>query len=76
MFFENNQDAFQEIRDVFDDPNHPENYWVLNEEGIFPCNVCDKTYAYSGSLKAHGHVKHQHVGPKLEKKKKQHSSRG
>ncbi|CAC5358080.1 unnamed protein product [Mytilus coruscus] len=48
-FFENT-DMFQELREILEDPDHPENYWVLNEEGRFPCHFC-KTYSHVGSLK-------------------------
>ncbi|XP_071121775.1 uncharacterized protein [Mytilus edulis] len=72
-FFENT-DMFQELREILEDPDHPENYWVLNEEGRFPCHFCIKTYSHVGSLKTHERICHQHNGPKIEKKKKAKTS--
>ncbi|VDI19247.1 Hypothetical predicted protein [Mytilus galloprovincialis] len=72
-FFENT-DMFQELREILEDPDHPENYWVLNEEGRFPCHFCIKTYSHVGSLKTHKRICHQHNGPKIEKKKKAKTS--
>lgn len=73
-FFENNTDAFEELREIFEDPDHPENYYVVNEDGKFKCHYCDKTYTYSGSLKTHEQVKHQHISHVSDKKKKEKTS--
>lgn len=35
-------------------PDHPENYWIQSfEDGRIRCHLCQKTYVYVGSLKAH-----------------------
>ncbi|CAC5383779.1 unnamed protein product [Mytilus coruscus] len=72
-FFENT-DMFQELREILEVPDHPENYWVLNEEGRFPCHFCIKIYSHVESLKTHERICHQHNGPKIEKKKKSETS--
>lgn len=68
--FEGADDMFKELRDILEDPDHPENYWVLNDEGRFACHFCEKSYCHSGSLKTHELQQHQHSGPKLKRKKK------
>lgn len=69
-FFEND-DMFQQLREVLENPDHPENYWVANEQdGRFSCHFCDKFYLNVGSLKTHEVSKHQYVIQKAEKTKK------
>lgn len=53
-FFDNKEDICENLRKVVENPDHPENYWVANlENGRVKCHFCDKTYAYTGSLKSH-----------------------
>ena len=74
-FFDNSDDIFHDLREVLEDPNHPENYWVdTDEAGRFKCHFCEKSYAFVGSLKAHESIKHQHTVP-TEKKKSASSSK-
>ena len=59
-FFESD-DLCQEIRSVVNDPDHEENYWTSNySDGRFKCHFCDKTYAYSKTLKTHELKVHSH----------------
>lgn len=35
-------------------PDHPENYWIQSfKDGRIQCHLCQKTYVYVSSLKAH-----------------------
>ena len=59
-FFESD-DLCQEIRSIVNDPDHEENYWTSNySDGRFKCHFCDKTYAYSKTLKTHELKVHSH----------------
>lgn len=53
-FFENTNDVCASIRDVLDNPEHAENYWVSSlDDNRLKCHFCPKSYAYVGSLKSH-----------------------
>ncbi|XP_069105225.1 uncharacterized protein [Argopecten irradians] len=54
FFFENSPDILSSVREVLEDPDHPENYWTSTiQNNRSKCHFCDKTYARIGSLKAH-----------------------
>ncbi|XP_056013220.1 uncharacterized protein LOC125660287 [Ostrea edulis] len=68
-FFEDSDDICQEIRDVFENPDHEENYYVVNaNDGRFPCHFCEKSFSYVGSLKSHEQIKHQHTVQPMKRK--------
>ena len=72
--FEGQDDLLQHVRDILNNPEHPENYWIENEiDGRFSCHFCEKTYLNIGSLQAHEKLKHNYIVP-LEDKKKVQSS--
>lgn len=53
-FFCGQSDIFIKCKDVVGDPEHPDNYWVSTlEDGRVKCHFCEKTYAYTGSLRSH-----------------------
>jgi hypothetical protein len=55
------------LREVLENPNHPENYWTANmENDRVKYHFCEKSYMYTGSLKSHESNVH-HV--KIEKEK-------
>lgn len=44
-FFEGDEgdvDIFRELREILDDPEHPENYWLseLQDDGRLKCHFC------------------------------------
>lgn len=59
-FFEGDVDIFRELREILDDPEHPENYWLseLQDDERLKCHFSPATYAFVGSLKAHENNKH------------------
>nr|XP_034298978.1 uncharacterized protein LOC109620531 isoform X1 [Crassostrea gigas] len=68
-FFENT-DLVQELRNVFEDEHHVENYWINTAvENRFQCHHCDKSYAFIESLKTHESRMHGYVdsSPKGDK---------
>ena len=67
FFFENEDDMCASLREVLENPNHPENYWTANmENDRVKYHFCEKSYMYTGSLKSHESNVH-HV--KIEKEK-------
>lgn len=59
------------LKDCVTDKNHPDNYWVSNFiDGRVKCHHCEKTYAYVGSLKAHGEKSHGVTVSKKQRKDK------
>jgi hypothetical protein len=71
-FFEGSDNVFQEIRSVFEDPDHDENYYKCNvEDDRFPCHFCEKSFSYVGSLKSHQQIKHQHTVQSAKRKPKE-----
>lgn len=72
-FFENEEDICKELREVLDDPQHSENYWLSGalENERLKCHFCEATYACVGSLQAHEQKKHDvQIPPKKPKTKK------
>lgn len=59
-FFENQDDICKELREVLDDPQHSENYWLSErlENEHLRCHFCEATYACVGSLQSHEQRKH------------------
>ncbi|XP_062586325.1 uncharacterized protein LOC134247949 [Saccostrea cucullata] len=59
-FFENQDDICKELREVLDDPQHSENYWLseMLENERLKCHFCEATYACVGSLQCHEQKKH------------------
>ncbi|XP_048770593.2 uncharacterized protein LOC125676812 [Ostrea edulis] len=71
-FFENENDICKELRDVLDDPQHSENYWLsrMLENERLKCHFCEATYACVGSLQSHEQKKHDvQIPPKQSKLK-------
>lgn len=72
-FFEGeSMDLFAQLREVLEDPSHPENYWVSNyepEDGRFKCHFCEKTYAFVASLQSHEMKQHNVSVMKTTKQK-------
>lgn len=67
-FFENEDDIFSSLREMLENPNHDENYWVsCRQDERFHCHFCDRSYACLGSLKAH-EVKVHNLNVKVQKK--------
>lgn len=55
-FFNEGDDLMETLREILNDPNHPENYWISNmNDGRVQCHFCEQSYAYVGSLKTHEH---------------------
>lgn len=53
-FFEYSSDICSSLREVFEDSENTENYWVSNKvNGRYQCHFCEKTYAQVTTLKAH-----------------------
>lgn len=68
--FDGQDDMLQHVREILDNPEHPENYWMANEtDDRFSCHFCEKSYLNIGSLQAHEKIKHNHIVPLEEKKK-------
>lgn len=68
-FFENT-DLVKELRNVFEDEHHVENYWINTAvENRFQCHHCDESYAFIESLKTHESRMHGYVdsSPKGDK---------
>jgi len=43
-FFNNTDDLFKKLREILNDPNHPENYWISNmNDGRIKCHFCERT---------------------------------
>lgn len=72
--YEGRDDLLQHVRDILNNPEHPENYWIEDEiYGRFSCHFCEKTYLNIGSIQAHEKIKPIHI-VLLEDKKKVQSS--
>ena len=68
--FNGKDDLLDNLREILDDPDHPENYWIANEEdGRFSCHFCDKSYAGIGTAKTHESSKHNHKTKSSRKSK-------
>ncbi|XP_069109713.1 uncharacterized protein [Argopecten irradians] len=68
-FFEDSDDVLEAVRNVLEDPDHEENYWVSSAvDGRFRCHYCEKTYAFVNSLKQHESANHGHKIHKVPKK--------
>lgn len=54
-WFFKNEDICKELREVLNDPEHSENYWLSGalENERLKCHFCEATYACVGSLQAH-----------------------
>lgn len=51
-FFNEGDDLMETLREILNDPNHPENYWISNmNDGCVQCHFCERSYAYVGSRK-------------------------
>ncbi|XP_062600399.1 uncharacterized protein LOC134262037 [Saccostrea cucullata] len=73
-FFNECDDLMETLREILNDPNHPENYWISNvNDGRVQCHFCERSYAYVGSLKVHEETKHNANVPPVVKPK---TSRG
>lgn len=58
------------LRDILNDPNHPENYWISNmNDGRVQYHFCERSYANVVSLK---HMKRPNTmqGPKTKNLKR------
>ena len=67
-FFENDDDIFSSLREILENPDHDENYWVsCRQNERFQCHFCDRSYACLGSLKAH-EVKEHNFSVNVPKK--------
>ena len=74
-FFDDSQDIVEELRRILCDPAHDENYWVNTAiDGRFKCHLCDKSYKFIGTLKAHEKLKHGIAVEESKKKSKPESS--
>lgn len=70
-FLKKTTDIVQEVRDVLNDRDHLENYYVQNMyEGRFHCHFCLNTYAFVGTLKKHEAKEHNYNSPAVKKDKK------
>lgn len=64
-FFNEGDDLMETLREILNDPNHPDNYWISNmNDGCVQCHFCERSYAYVGSLKTHEETKHNAKVPK------------
>lgn len=64
-FFNEGDDLMETLREILNDPNHPENYWISSmNDGRVQCHFCERSYTYVGSLKTHEETKHNAKVPK------------
>ncbi|WAQ95109.1 hypothetical protein MAR_007580, partial [Mya arenaria] len=69
-FFKGSSDVYTSLREIFDDSEHADNYWVSNcdDTGRFKCHYCERSYSFIASVQNHETKEHQCIEPNRKKK--------